>query len=276
VVRHHPRRDRIGQRGPKVEARLVIGEHAGMHARGAALAEQHAAARTGRGDGPASRVRGGSERRRFAERAQLRQCHHRQILRQAVPAQHLAELLPDGVRVLSRRGLAGDAHLEAGCVQQLQPLHGLAEVLEPASCVVHGLIGVVDADPEPHRVRRLPQLRQLVGAADEGRGAIGEHQHGPEAGRMQQDIEDALEDQRLPAGEGEALHAASRGLLQQRRKLRQRRSLDARVAGLAALVAEGTGQVAGGAGMHPQLAQSFQRDRGRCGKGGRGVHGRGW
>ncbi len=242
-----------------------------MQAHHATAQQCHAAACAGEVDDLVIGARDGGQVPGLAVCRQVRQRHDGQVGGQALAPQHLAELRFHRRGVLACHDLARDADFKAGRMQQLQSFHRLAEVLQAARGIMPCLFRVIDADAERQRMRRLAQLRQLVRAADEGGGAIGQHQRRPQSQRMQQDVEDALQDQRFAAGEGETFHAQCIGFIQQWRQLRQRRRADAIVAGLAAFVAEGAGEIAGRAGMDPQLAQAVQQDGG-----GRGIHGRGW
>jgi hypothetical protein len=171
----------------------------------------------------------------------------------------------------SGRDLARYADRKPGRMQQPQSLQRLAVVLQAAAGIVPGFVRIVDADAKRELVWCRAQQCQLMCAADERRGAVGQHQRGRKLQRTQQDVLDSLEDQRFTAGEGETSHPARSCLLEHRRQLRQRGCGNARVARLAALVAERTGEIACSAGVHPQFVQVLDDDGGwaRC------THGRG-
>jgi hypothetical protein len=153
-------------------------------------------------------------------------------------------------------------------MQQAQAFDGLAPGLQAAAGVVPRLVGMIDADAKAHGMRPRTQPRQVLRPAQQWRGAVGEHETRPQALRVLEDFEDATQDQRLSAGEGEALDAARGRRVDGAQGVLHPWRADAQVAGGGSFVAEGTAQIAGRAGMQPQLAKGGQPEaRIRAGRG---------
>src|SRR5690606_37858144 len=126
--------------------------------------------------------------------------------------------------------------------------------------VVAGTVRIIDADAERDGVPRRAQRLDLVQALQHGIGAVRQHEARPALGRVSEDVDDGLDDERLAARERELLDAKLDGLVDERLDVVEPDAVEPPVARLRALETERAGEITGRAGVKPQLPHRVRID----------------
>src|SRR5690606_35033138 len=193
-------------------------------------------------------------------RQEVREGHDRHVGGQAVLGDQRAECRVDCRRILAALRLTRERDTEAAFVQLAQRAPRLVEVAGAASGVVPFAVRIVDADPERHGMRCVPQRLDLGEPLQHRIRAVRQDQTRPSLGRIREDRDDLLDDEGLAAGERELLDAELSGLVDRRTDVVETDPIEATVPGLRTLETERAREIACAPGVEPQLPQRMRID----------------